>query len=116
PLGERVLRSHLVEARGAHLRDTAGPEILDEGETVAVRHLGELRRGRTLREADDAVVARVDAQQEPRPLGDRALVVRGARAVRRAHLAQRAARALEHLGDAKAAADLDELAPRDDHL
>ena len=57
-----------------------------------------------------------DAQQQ-RGLGpDRRLVVGGARAVRRADLDEARARAREHVGDAEAVADLDQLAARDDHL
>ena len=41
---------------------------------------------------------------------------RGARAVRRADLDERRARAREHVGDAEAVADLDQLAARDEHL
>ena len=56
------------------------------------------------------------AQQE-RGLGpDRLLVVRRARAVRRPDLDEPRARAREHVGDAEAVADLDQLAARDDHL
>ena len=47
---------------------------------------------------------------------DRALVVGGARAVRRADLDEPRARAREHVGDAEAVADLDQLAARDEHL
>ena len=47
---------------------------------------------------------------------DGALVVGGARAVRRADLDEPRARAREHVGDAEAVADLDQLAARDDHL
>ena len=45
---------------------------------------------------------------------DRALVVGGARAVRRPDLDEPRARAREHVGDAEAVADLDQLAARDD--
>ena len=47
---------------------------------------------------------------------DRALVVGGARAVRRADLDEPRARAGEHVGDPEAVADLDQLAARDEHL
>ena len=47
---------------------------------------------------------------------DRALVVGGARAVRRADLDEPRAGAGEHVGDAEAVADLDQLAARDEHL
>ena len=47
---------------------------------------------------------------------DRALVVGGARPVRRADLDEPRAGAREHVGDAEAVADLDQLAARDDDL
>ena len=71
-----------------------------------VGHLGEARH----RE-----VRRVDAQDRLRPpLGERRLEVGGARPVRRPDLDQLRAGAPDDLGDAHAAADLDELAARDD--
>ena len=77
---------------------------------------GERRRVDLLGEADDAVVGGVHAQQQ-RGLGrDRALVVGGRRAVRRAHLDQAGAARGEDVGDAEAVADLDQLAARDEHV
>src|SRR3989304_4922006 len=69
-----------------------------------------------LGEADDTEVRLVPAQENGRPLRDRALVVGEPRAVRRPHLDEGRARAREHVRDAEAVADLDELAARDDHL
>ena len=56
------------------------------------------------------------AQEQRRLRADRALVVGGARAVRRADLDEPRARAGEHVRDAEAAADLDQLAAGDEHL
>ena len=56
------------------------------------------------------------AQEQRRLRADRALVVGGARAVRRADLDEPRAGAGEHVGDAEAVADLDQLAARDEHL
>ena len=56
------------------------------------------------------------AEEERRLRPDRPLVVGGARAVRRSDLDEARARPREHVGDAEAVADLDELAARDDHL
>ncbi len=56
------------------------------------------------------------AQEQSRFRADRALVVGGARAVRRPHLDQACAGAGEHVGDPEAVADLDQLAARDDHF
>ena len=72
--------------------------------------------GRLLGEADDAEVRLVHAQEQRGLARDRALVVGGARAVRRADLDQARARAREHVRDAEAVADLDQLAARDEHL
>jgi vancomycin resistance protein YoaR len=58
----------------------------------------------------------VHAQERRRLGADRALVVGGARAVRRPHLDQPRTRARQHVGDPEAVADLDQLAPRDHHL
>ena len=56
------------------------------------------------------------AQDERRPVADRRGVVGGAGPVRRADLAQHGARLRHHVGHAEAAADLHQLAARDDHL
>ena len=58
----------------------------------------------------------MDAQEQRRLRPDRALVVVGARPVRRPHLDEPGARAGEHVGDPEAVADLDQLAARDDDL
>ncbi len=58
----------------------------------------------------------MDAQDQRRVGPDRALVVRGARPVRRPDLDEPRARAHEDVRDPKAVPDLDELAARDDHL
>ena len=56
------------------------------------------------------------AEQEGGSVADCALVVFEARAVRRADLDEAGPRAREHLGDAEAVADLDQLAARDDNV
>ena len=71
---------------------------------------------RLLREADHAEVRLVHAQERGRPLGERPLVVGEPRPVGRPHLDERGARAGEHVGDAEAVADLDQLPAGDDHL
>jgi len=58
----------------------------------------------------------MDAQQERGALVRGALVVGCARAIRRADLEELGARAYEHVGDAEAVADLDQLTARDNHL
>ena len=69
----------------------------------------ELREPRLLREADDAEVRLVDAEQERGLRADRALVVRRSRPVRRPDLVQVRARTREHVGDSEAVPDLDQL-------
>ena len=83
---------------------------------MTLRDGGELLELRQLGEADDAEVRLVHAQEERRLGPNGALVVLRARAVRRADLDEPRARAREHVGDAEAVADLDQLAARDDHL
>ena len=80
------------------------------------RDRGELGELRLLGEADDAEVRLVDAQEQRRLGPDRALVVGGARAVRRSDLDEPRAGTREHVGDPEPVADLDQLAARDDDL
>ena len=77
---------------------------------MQVRDRRELLQPRLLREADDAEVRLVHTQQQRRLRSDRALVIGGARAVRRSHLAQASTGAYEHVRDPEAVADLDQLA------
>ena len=56
------------------------------------------------------------AQQQRRARRERALEILEVDAIRRADFDQHRAAALENLGNAKAAADLDELVARDDHF
>ena len=91
-------------------------EVVDERELVATCDRGELVHPRLLREADLPEVGLVDAKQERRLRADRRLVVGGARAVRRPHFPEAGAGAGEDVGDAKAVADLDQLAARDEHV
>ncbi len=100
----------------AHLRERARAEVVHQGQLVRARDRRELRELRLLREADDAEVRLVHAQEHRRLGPDRALVVGGARAVRRPDLDEARARAREHIRDAEAVADLDQLAARDDDL
>ena len=81
-----------------------------------MRELCELGERRLLGEPDDAEVRLVHAQDEGRLGAERALVVGDARAVRGADLDEPRARAGEHLGDAEAVADLDQLAAGDEHV
>ena len=58
----------------------------------------------------------MNAQQHSGVVRDGALVVGNPRAVRRPDLDEAGAGAREHVGDAEAVADLDELSARDDDL
>ena len=110
--GERLLRRGLAR----ELREHAGAEVVDERQPVTPRYRCELVEPRRLGEADEAEVRLVHAQQQRRLRPDRALVVGRAGAVRRPDLDEARAGPREHVRDAEAVADLDQLAPRDDHL
>ena len=110
--GQALARRRLALEVDEH----AGAEVVHERQAVPPGDRGQLGHRRLLGEADDAEVRLVHAQQHGRLGADRALVVGGTRAVRRADLAQPRAGAGEHVGDAEAVADLDQLAARDEHL
>ncbi len=112
PAREALGRSRLV----ADGDERARAEVVDERKLVRVGDGGELGQPRALGEPDDAEVRLVHAKKHGGVGADRALVVGRPRAVRRSHLDESCAGASEHVGDAEAVADLDELAARDDHL
>ena len=84
-------------------------QVVDEREPVAAGDGGDLLEPRPLLEADDAEVRLVDAEDDGRLRPDRALVVGGARPVRRPDLDEPGARPCEDIRDAEAVADLDQL-------
>ena len=84
------------------------PARVGDAHQVRQRHLG--------REPGDPVVARMDAQDGGRVLGDGVLVVARVRLVRGAHLDQLRAAGRHDLRQAEGAADLDQLPARDDDL
>ena len=100
----------------ADRRERARAEIVDERQPGARRDRGQLGERGLLGEADDAEVGLVDAQDHGRLGPERTLVVGDTGAVRGADLDEPRARAGEHVGDPEAAADLDQLAARDEHL
>ena len=67
-------------------------------------------------EADDFIVARVDFEQQRGFFVDGVFVIRRMGAIGRADFAQNRAALGHDLGNAKGAADLDQLAARDDHF
>ncbi len=97
----RAHRSRCRRSSRARGRGRAAPGLASSG---------------VLGEADDPEVAAMDPQDRGRLRADGALVVRQPGLVGRADLAEPGPRDLEDLGEPEAAADLDELAARDDHL
>ena len=89
---------------------------MDEPDVVLAREGGELASLRTRDETRDLEVARVHAEDRAGPLADRGRVIARVCAVRRAHLDELRSRSPEHIGNAEAAADLDQLAARHDDL
>jgi hypothetical protein len=83
---------------------------------VALSQKCKLSEARLLREADDAEVRLVHAQQHGRLRADCGLVIGCARSVGRPHLAESCTRTLEDVRDAEAVADLDQLPTRHENL
>ncbi len=96
--------------------ERAAAEIFDHRNAGAHAERGELRPRDARDKAVDAIVRRVRAQQQRRARRQRARVVVEVDFVRRADFDQHGAAAREHVGQTKAAADLDELVARDDHF
>ena len=89
--------------------EQAGADVVEERDRVLRRERGQLRRGGLGREADHAVVRRMDLQDRGGPRIERRAVIGEARAVRRADLDQLRARGAHDVGDPERAADLDQL-------
>ena len=109
---EALARLRLVAER----HERAGAEVVDEREVMCRGDRGQLGQRRAVGEAEHAEVRLVHAEQEGGLRAGGPLVVRGARSVRRPHLDEPSARAREHVGDAEAVADLDQLAAGHEHL
>ena len=109
---DRAADGRLVGEHRQVLGEVAGADVVDH------RHaeLAQLLDLDLLDEAELAEVGRVGAQDRAGVLAQRALVVGAARAVRRADLDEPGAGLRDDVGHAEAAADLDELAARDDDL
>ena len=97
-------------------RRTPEPEVVDEREVVPAGETREVGERRLLREADDAEVGLVHAQEHRGRVRQRALVVGDPGPVRRADLDEAGARAGEHVGDPEPVSDLHELPARDDDV
>ena len=110
---ERLLRGRLV----AEVEERARAEIVDERQrrAGARRAASSVSAGcsvkPTMRKFDWCTRSRSAVSR-----AGRALVVGGARAVRRPDLDEPRAGAREHVGNPEAVADLDQLAARDEHL
>ena len=102
------------EARGIEQR--AAAEVVDERDAALVRELRQIRRGGLGHEAPQREVARVDPEDRRGLGGDRIRVVAHVGAVRGPDLDELGPRPHQHVGDPEAAADLHQLATRDDHL
>src|SRR5207253_6367477 len=63
----------------ADVDERAGTEVVDQRQSMAQRHRGELLQARLLGEADDAEVGLVHAEQECRVVRHRPVVVGSAR-------------------------------------
>ena len=114
PRDERLV---LRQRAAAGERDErAAAQVVGHGDAVGAAERHEVLEGDLALESDDAVVRRVDAQEEAGLRADRALVVGEMRAVRGPDLAQDRARLRHDLRDPVGAADLDQLPAGDDHL
>ena len=94
----------------------AAAEIVHQGALVRRGEPGELGERRLRGEADDAVVAGVDAQHRLGLLAPGALEVAQVGPVGGADLDEAGAALAQDVGDAEAVADLDELAAGDEHV
>ena len=115
--GRQALAGHRLVGQPERRRveQGAAAQVVDDDRAVAMGELGDRGRVGRLGEAGHREVRGVDPQDDPRaPVGERRLEVRGARPVRRPDLDEPRAGAADDLGDAHAAADLDELAARHD--
>jgi hypothetical protein len=110
--GEARARSRLV----ADVHQRARAEVVDEDQPVIPRNPRQLRDRRQLREADDAEVRLVHAQQHGSVRADSLCIVTRARSVRRADLSQARARTGQHVRNPEAVTDLDQLTARDEHV
>ena len=105
-----------VDAERFKVEKAAAAEVLEKRQAAGMSERGKLLAARALGKADDAVVAGVDLHQRAGMLTDGGGIVRGAGLVGRADLAQRRAAGGHDLRHTKAAADLDQLAARNDDL
>ena len=101
------------EPRLAEAARRARPGVVEERDARVAAEAGELGELDLLREADDPVVRRAHLQDGGGAGAERLGVVLGGCLVRRPDLEERRAASRQDRGDAKVAADRDELAARD---
>ena len=113
PLGHRRLRRQAV---GRGRQERAGAEVVHQPEVAPARQAGQLLQRRLGDEALELEVGAVDHQERAGARRDGLLEVAQVGPVGGPDLDEGRAGAAQDVGDAEAAADLDELAARDDHL
>ena len=112
-----VLHARLVaKPVGGRIQQGATAQVIDHRQTMLATQRDEICQTDLGCETDLAKVGAVNAQQRGGCRADGIDVVGQMSAVGRAHLHQAGAAGLQHVGDAKAAADLHQLSARNDHL
>ena len=112
-------RQRLAQARFCcawRLVQQPAAEIGDDQKIMLACKRGQLRDAGLRRESDRPEVALMHLEQHARVGADRRAIVLEPRLVRGADFDQAGAALSDHIGHTKAAADLDQFAPRDDHL
>ncbi len=104
------------QAECRQVDEGAAAEVPRHRQAAPAAEGGQILQGHGGGEPEDAVVAGVGVEEQPRALADRRLVVGEVGAVGGAHLHGDRAAALHHVGQAEGAADLDQLAPGDHDL
>jgi len=102
------------QPEGGQVDERAAPQILDARDTRALSERREIGRGHVGREAFNAVVRGVAAQQQRRACRERALEISQVDLIGRPDLDEGRAAARQDVGQPEAAADLDELVARND--
>jgi hypothetical protein len=117
PGGHALARRRLmVEAVGGGVQQRAAAQVINAEQAARAGDLRQFGQRRLLDEADLPEIGRMHAQQQRGLVSDGAGVIGGAGAIGGAHLDQFRAALGHDIGHAEAAADLDELTARDDHL
>ena len=115
--GEHLLRHWLVrQAVGREIDQRAAAKIGGQGHAMGMRDARQRGLVDRAGEALHGVVAGVHLHHERGAFADCSLIVVRVRAIGGTHFDQRRAGGGHHIGHAKCAADLDQLAARDDHL